>query len=77
MGNSLESFFKHGLLSKSSTARFFLLLVIFVLSIVNISFATFVSQREDYILNLLECVFKFVTKIRATYTLYDSLEIYQ
>lgn len=48
-----------------------------VLSIVNISFATFVSQREDYILTLLECVFKFVTKIRATHTVYNSLEIYQ
>lgn len=67
IGNSLESF----------SSVFSLLLLIFVLSIVNISFATFVSQREDYILTLLECVFKFVTKIRATYTLYDSLEIYQ
>lgn len=49
MGNSLESFFKR-------SSVFSRLLVISVLSIVNISFATFVSQREDYILTVRMCV---------------------
>lgn len=61
MGNIICNRFSDTFFGKSSTAQFF----IFVFSIVKILFATFVSQREDYILTLLECVFKFVTKMRA------------
>lgn len=47
----------------SSAAQFCLFFCVLFICIlyfcVNISFATFVSQREDYILTLLECLFKF------------------
>lgn len=73
MGNSLESFFKHSL-SESSTAQFFSSTCHFCFVHCEYLFCYFcIPERRLYLNSVRMCV---QTKIRATYTLYDSLEIY-